>query len=102
MKMKANFISVGSSFTSAEDSLVQNRASAGTPPADWIDAAAKIVPMKANAIPTEQMIRYFHIASSDRRVGCSDIRNALNSVVASLPTHLTPRMFGTRNSILRV
>src|SRR6266404_5825273 len=67
--MKANLISVGSSCTSGEASLVQNKASAGTPPADWIDAAAKIVPMKANAIPTEQMIRYFHIASSDKRLG---------------------------------
>src|SRR5216683_7975274 len=102
MKMKANLISVGSSFTSAEDSLVQNNASAGTPPADWIDAAAKIVPMKAKAIPTEQMIRYFHIASSDKRLGCSDIRKALNSVVASIPTHMMPRLFDTSTSIIAV
>src|SRR6266567_5155199 len=100
MKMKENRISVGSSCTSADDSLVQNKASAGTPPADWIEAAAKIVPMKAKAIPTEQMIRYFHIASSDRRVGCSDIRKALSSVVASIPTHMMPRLFDTRTSII--
>src|SRR6266581_5899324 len=102
MKMKANRISVGSRWTSAEDSLVQNNASAGTPPADWIDAAAKIVPMKAKAIPTEQMIRYFHIASSDSLLGCSEIRKALNSVVASIPTHMMPRLLETRTSIIAV
>ncbi len=58
--------------------------------------------MKAKAIPTEQMIRYFHIASSDRRLGCSDIRKALSSVVASIPTHMMPRLLDTRTSIIAV
>ena len=56
--------------------------------------------MKAKAIPIEQMIRYFHIASSESRLGCSEIRKALSSVVASMPTHMIPRLFDTRTSII--
>jgi hypothetical protein len=102
MKMNANFIRSVRSCTSAEASLVQNNASAGTPPAVCTDAAAKIVPIKAKAIPTEQMIRYFHIASNERRLGCSDIRKALKRVVASIPTHMMPRLLETRTSIIAV
>ena len=54
--------------------------------------------MKAKAIPIEQMIRYFHIASSDRPVGWSEIRKAVSSVVASIPTHMTPRLCDTSTS----
>src|SRR5947207_11654134 len=96
--MKANFLKVGSSCASLDASRVQNSASAPTVPPDWIDAAASKVPMKAKAIPIEQMIRYFHIASSDSRVGYSEIRKALSNVVASMPTHMMPRLLDIRTS----
>ena len=93
-KTKANFISVGSRCASLDARCVQNSASASVAPPDWIDAAASNVPMNAKAIPIEQMIRYFHIASSERRLGCSEIRKALSSVVASMPTHMIPEIVG--------
>jgi len=58
--------------------------------------------MNAKAIPTEQMIRYFHIASSDRRLGWSEIRKAVSSVVASMPTHMMPRLLDISTSSIAV
>ncbi|SRR5258706_7261549 len=62
------------------------------------DAATNSVPMKANAIPTEQSMRYFHMASSDARERCSGIKRAVTKVVASIPTHINPRLFATSAS----
>jgi len=54
--------------------------------------------MKAKAMPIEQMIRYFHIASSDNPLGCSEIKKAVSNVVASMPTHMMPRLFDSSTS----
>ena len=56
------------------------------------EAATISVPRKANATPIEQIIRYFHIASSDAGLTGMQIRNAVKSVVASIPTHMMPRL----------
>ena len=79
-------------------SPVQSRAEGV--PARGEAAAASRVPMNANATATEQISRYFHIASSDSRETCSEIRKAVSSVVASMPTHISPTLFETSSSVM--
>ena len=43
------------------------------------------------AMPTEQIIRYFHVASSDSRERWKEIRKVVTMVVVSTPTHIKPR-----------
>ena len=50
------------------------------------------VPVNASAIPTDPMSRYFQDASTDARVRCSGISSADVTVVASIATHITPRL----------
>ena len=52
--------------------------------------------MKAKTIPTEQMSRYFHIASIESESESEMIRNADTRVVASRATHMTPMLFDIR------
>ena len=59
------------------------------PPAD---AATSRVPVKAMAIPTEHMRRYFHMASKAPGVGWMQIRKAVRRVVDSIPTQRRPRL----------
>ena len=61
-------------------------------------AATSSVPMNAKATPTEHMMRYFQVASSDAADTCVQIRNAVSSVVASMPTHIIPRLLETSTS----
>ncbi|MCH7843828.1 MAG: alpha/beta fold hydrolase [Chloroflexi bacterium] len=55
------------------------------------DDATNNVPINAKATPTEQISKYFHIASSVAGFTCRQIRNAEISVVASIPTHIKAR-----------
>ena len=100
--MNAALISIGSRCASGRRELRpeqrlgthrRRRAGPRPPPSS--------VPMNANATPTEQMIRYFHIASSDcrRRMQRRSGRR-VTSVVASMPTHMMPRLFDTSTSII--
>ena len=49
--------------------------------------------MKASAMPTEQMKRYFQDASSEWRVLWTMISGAERSVVASMKIQINPRWF---------
>ena len=51
-------------------------------------------------MPTEQMITYFHVASSDFRVRRWPTRNAVTIVVASTAAHSTPRLFASTASTI--
>ena len=50
------------------------------------------MPRKATAIPTEQMMTYFHVASSAVRVRRCPTRKAVTTVVASIATPTTPML----------
>ena len=57
------------------------------------------VPINANAMPTEQSNRYFHIASIDAGWPSVRIRSALMSVVASRQTQSRPKLFEQSTAI---
>ena len=48
-------------------------------------------------MPTEQMRRYFHIASMDSADLCQQMSGAESSVVASIATHM-PARFSVRHA----
>ena len=50
------------------------------------------MPRKAIAIPTEQMMTYFQVASSAVRVRRCPTRKAVTTVVASMATQITPML----------
>ena len=56
--------------------------------------------MNAKATPTEQMIRYFHMASSEAGLRWMQMRNAVTSVVASMPTHMMPMLLERSTSAM--
>ncbi len=81
------------------DSFVQRSISIGSRPRRLAEEATSRVPMNANATPTEQTMRYFHMASRDSGVTCTQIRKAVSRVVASMPTHMTPMLFESRTRL---
>ncbi len=91
--------STGLSAPEAAQSFVQSSASAAGS-CRAVEAPTSSVPMNANATPTEQMMRYFHIASSEAGERCRQMRNAVTSVVASMPTHMMPRLFEISTSVM--
>ncbi len=50
------------------------------------------MPRKAIAMPTEQTMTYFHVASSAVRVRRCPTRKAVTTVVASIATQMTPML----------
>jgi hypothetical protein len=50
-----------------------------------------MMPSMAKAIPTEQIKRYFHVASKDKRLQLKYINGALDIVVASTANHRRPK-----------
>ena len=61
-------------------------------PAARAETAVSMVPSSANPIPTEQISRYFHMASRERPDRCRRISGALTSVVASTATQSRPKL----------
>ena len=51
------------------------------------------VPYRPNATPAVQTIRYFHAASSEILVLYDPTRNTVDSVVASMATHIMITLF---------
>ncbi len=69
-------------------------------PACRLAKYSSTVPRNANAMPTEQMITYFQVASSAVRVRRCPTRKAVTTVVASMATHITPMLLAsTANTI---
>jgi hypothetical protein len=91
--MKATFMSTGFRFPAFMSEVHSSTSCAWS--ACLAAAAASSVPMKAKATPTELITRYFHIASSDSFERCWQMRNAVRSVTASMPTHIRPRLLDT-------
>jgi hypothetical protein len=57
------------------------------------------VPIKAITIPTEQISRYFHIASIESELLSEIIRNEETMVVASIAIHIIPILFDSNTMI---
>src|SRR3989339_1133231 len=91
-KTKASFIGPGESRSAEPSRTVQSRVSSAANPSSRAEAATRRVPMKAKATPTEHTTRYFHIASKDRGVTWAHTRKAVRRVVASMLTHIKPRL----------
>ena len=75
-------------------------ASDGTGKARVSDAPTSSVPMKAMAMPTEQITRYFQVASNDSRERCRPMRKVVTSVVDSMPTHMSPRWLDRNTRVM--
>ena len=82
----------GCSAAAASRSAVQCSATLMSAPVAAKSTYASTVPVNARAMPTDPMRRYFHDASTDALVPCKGIRSADVTVVASMATHITPRL----------
>ena len=93
---------MGPGARSAADSRsrVQSIISEASSPSRCAEAATRSVPTNAKATPTEQTTRYFHMASSDSGVTWTQIKKAVSSVVASMPTHISPRLLESSTAVI--
>src|SRR3990167_9316338 len=102
MKAKASCINSPCSVGAAARSTVQLSAFGTRPAVDTKSKYASTVPANASAMPTEQIKRYFHEASTEDFVRCSGITTAEVMVVASMVTHMNPTLLVvTATSIIR-
>ena len=69
-------------------------------PSDCAETAISMVPNSARPMPTEQISRYFHIASSERSERWKQISGALTSVVASTATQSSPKLREVMTSVM--
>ena len=88
MKAKASCRSSGWSEDAAARSVVQFSDPGTSPAVATKSKYARTVPANARAMPTEQMRRYFHEASTDAFVRRSGMSIADMMVVASIATHI--------------
>src|SRR5438552_10338723 len=89
MNANASCRSSGCSDGAASRSTLQFNASDTWPALETKSKYARTVPANARAIPTEQMTRYFHDASTEPLVRCNGITTADEIVVASIATHIS-------------
>src|SRR5258705_10130873 len=82
----------GCSAVAAARNDVQCSATLMSAPVVAKSTYASTVPVKASAMPTDPMRRYFQEASTDAFVRRSGMSSADVTVVASMATHITPRL----------
>src|SRR5262245_3338031 len=93
MNANASSMSSGWSDGAACSMTLQFSAPGSRPAVDTKSKYARTVPVNASAMPTEQMSRYFHEASTDAFVGSSGMARADTIVVASIATHISATLF---------
>src|SRR6266567_8967737 len=109
MNAKASRSGSGWSDGAAARSTFQFNASGTGPAVATKSKYANTVPANARAIPTEQMRRYFHDASTDALVRRSGMTIADVMVVASMATHIsatfctvTAASMVTENALMKI
>src|SRR5436189_2061587 len=100
MNANASFISSGWSDGAASRRMFQLSASGTWPAVETKSEYARTVPANASAMPTEQISRYFHDASTDALLRSNGIAIADTIVVASMATHMSATLFAVTATII--